>query len=185
MPSIEAAKAAIPLPSAEINLGGTSTNEVFFKTASAQNGVAAGTALTLYAPGQNTLKNRPFRVRVGGRVTAGTLGSFTANLYWGTTSLSATNIKIATHTCGLGTSTSSTWRLDADLSWDSTSSQLTGAFSGYMAGTVKALTTLTTSTTSVDLSGESTSNGFQISASFTAGNAANVAFVDYFELLTQ
>lgn len=185
MSDIQASNRAIPLPSAEINLGGSSTNEVFFKTASAQNGVASGTTLICYAPGSNSLKNRPFRVRVGGRVTAGTAASFTANLYWGTASLSASNTKIATHGAGIAASASTNWQLTFEGMWDATSSQIVGFFSGYVAGQVKTPTVQTTSATSVDLSGESTSNGFTISASFSSGNASNVAYVDYFEVIPQ
>ena len=58
MSDIQASDRAIPLPSAELNLGGTSTSETQFLTASAQNGVAAGTKLITRYQYDNS-KNNP------------------------------------------------------------------------------------------------------------------------------
>src|SRR5690242_398812 len=96
MPNISASQKAQPLPSAEINLGGTSTNEKQFLQASATALAATGTPLTCYAEGSNLMKNRPFQVVVGGRLTTGTSAAFTASLYWGTSTTSTSNTKIAT-----------------------------------------------------------------------------------------
>ncbi len=183
MPSLEQGTHANPLPSAEINLGGTSTNELFFKTASAQNGVAAASTLVCYTPGSNVMKQRPFKVRVGGRVTTGTSATATFSLYWGTTSLSASNIKVASNSAVIATA-SRNWFIEFTGQWDSTSSQIMGVQSGWVAGSVVSGTVITASTSTVDLSGESTSNGFTVTGTFSSGNASNAAFVDFFEVLT-
>lgn len=185
MPSIQQGRAAIPLPSAEINLGGASTNEKQFLTASATALAASGTTLILYAQGSNVLKNRPFQVVAGGRFTTGAAGIFTANIYWGTSSTSTSNTKIAAAASGSIAATSGTWKLVFDGTWDSTSSQICGAFQGYNNAKVISPTIISTSVTTVDLSGESTSNGFTVTGTFSAGNASNAAIVDYFELLTE
>lgn len=183
MSDIQAAKSAIPLPSAELNLGGTSTNEKQFLTASAQNGVASGTTLICYTPGTNILKSRPFTVRVGGRVTAGTAGTFTVSLYWGTSTTSTSNTKVATVSSALGAA-SSNFNLELEGRWDSLTAGLQGVQSGWCGGTIKSPSVVSTSTSSVDLSGESTSNGFTVTGTFGTGNASNVAYIDYFEVLT-
>lgn len=183
MPDIQAATTALPLPSAEINLGGTSTSEKQFLTASAQNGVAAGQPLKCYTPGSNTLKSRRFSVRVGGRVTGGTTTNFTAQIYWGTSSTIASNTSIATSSTNAVNSTSGNWEMNADLRWDSTSSKIGGFFSGFVNATAVSRVVLSNLPTTVDLSGESTANGFTVTGTFSSGNASNVAYVDYFEVL--
>jgi hypothetical protein len=183
MPDIQAAKAAIPLPSAELNLGGTSTSEAQFLTASAQNGVAAATRLICYTPGSNQLKYRRFVVRVGGRVTGGTTTNFTAKLYWGTSSTIASNTNIATSSTNAVNSASGNWELQASCVWDATSGKIQGVFQGWVNGTAVAAAILSNIPSSVDLSGESTSNGFTVTGTFSSGNASNAAYVDYFEVL--
>lgn len=183
MSDIQASNRAIPLPSAEINLGGTSTSEAQFLTASAQNGVAAGTRLICYTPGSNSLKSRRFTVRVGGRVTGGTTTNFTAKLYWGTSATIASNTSIATTSTNAVNSASGNWEIVAECQWDSTSQKIGGTFAGYVNATAVARAILSNLPTSVDLSGESTSNGLTVTGTFSSGHASNAAYVDYFEVL--
>jgi len=182
MSDITAATRAIPLPSAEINLGGTSTNEVFFKTVSAQNGVPAASTLVCYMPGSNVMKDRPFKVIVGGRVTVGSTGNFTASLYWGTTSLSASNVKIATGVAGIGSGVSTNWQIIFEGMWDSTSGQIVGVQRGWVAAKIISVATITASAATVDLSGESTSNGFTCTGTFSVGSATSAATITTFEV---
>lgn len=184
MSDIQAASRAIPLPSAEINLGGTATAEAQFLTASAQNGVASGTRLICYTPGSNMLKQRIFKVRVGGRVTTGTTAVFTASLYWGTSATISSNKKVASGQANL-VSTSGNWLVEFEGQWDATSAQLIGVQRGWVNSVPIALATISTSTTTVDLSGESTSNGFTVTGTFSSGNASNAAIVDFFEVIPQ
>ncbi len=184
MSDIQAATRAIPLPSAEINLGGTATAEAQFLTASAQNGVAAGTKLVCYMPGSNTMKQRSFKVRVGGRYTTGTSAALTVSLYWGTSTTISSNKKIATGSALIATG-SGNFFVEFEGMWDSTSAQILGIQRGYVNGVAIALAAITTSTSSVDLSGESTSNGFTVTGTFSSGNASNAAIVDVFEVIPQ
>lgn len=183
MSDIQAATRAIPLPSAEINLGGTGTAEGQFLTASAQNGVAAATTLKCYTPGSNVLKSRRFVVRVGGRVTGGTTTNFTGKLYWGTSSTISSNTSLATTGAIAVNSTSGNWEIVAECGWDSTSAKIGGTFAGYVNATAVARVVLSNLPTTVDLSGESTSNGLTVTGAFSSGNASNAAYVDYFEVL--
>ena len=181
MPDISAARAAIPLPSAELNLGSTSTSEKQFITASAQNGVAAGQPLTLYIPGSLVLNRRPFRVRVGGRVSA--VGNFTGQLDYGTSSTIASNTTIATTgALAAGSTGGGTWELWTDLCWDSTSSNLQGTQGGRVYNTVVAFAILT-ATANTNLATEGL--GFTVTGTFATGSAANYAYVDWFECLTE
>lgn len=183
MSDIQADSRALPLPSAEINLGGTGTAEAQFLTASAQNGVAAGTRLICYTPGSNQLKQRRFVVRVGGRVTGGTTTNFTGKLYWGTSSTISSNTSIATTGAIAVNSGSGQWELVAELTWDSTSAKIGGTFQGHVNATAVARVVLSNLPTTVDLSGESTSNGFTVTGTFSSGTATNAAYVDWFEVL--
>lgn len=183
MPDIQASNVALPLPSAEVNLGGTATTEAQFITASRVGQRAAGQPLAVYTPGSNTLKARRFMVRAGGRVTGGTTTNLTVKLYWGTSSTIGSNTNIATTGAIACNSASGNWELACDLMWDSTSSKLQGKFAGWVNATAVAAAVLSTGPTTVDLSGETTSNGFTVTATFSAGNASNVAYVDYFEVI--
>ena len=124
---IQAAKAAIPLPSAEVNLGGTSTSEVQFLTASAQNNVAAGQPLVCYFPGSGIVNRRLFRVRCGGRVKGGSAASnFTGSVYFGVSSTVASNTKILTTGAVALAANQGQWNIEGRLSWDSTSGIIEG-----------------------------------------------------------
>lgn len=185
MPSIEQGNSAIPLPSAELNLGGTSTSEAQFLTASAQNGVAAGQPLKLYAPGSNVLKGRPFTVRVGGRVTGGSAASnFTGILYYGTSSTIASNTAIATTGARALAANAFTWELEARMTWNG-ANQINGRYIGYVGGVLASAAILTNTTSSTTLNSQSTSDGFTITGTFSTGQAANTAYVDWFEIITQ
>lgn len=185
MPSIELGKAARPLPSAELNLGGTSTAEAQFKTAAAEGSTAAAATLVCYMPGSNTMKQRRFTVRVGGRLTGGGTTNFTGKLYWGTSSTIGSNTNIATTGAIAVNSASATWELEIVAAWDSTSQKITGLQKGWVNATAVAQVIVTNVPTAVDLSAESTSNGWTVTGTFSSGFAGNVAYVDYFEVLTQ
>jgi hypothetical protein len=183
MPDIQAAMAALPLPSAEINLGGTSTSELQFLTASAQNGVAAGTVLTCYLPGSNVLKNRPVMIRVGGRVTS--VGTVTYKLYTGNSTTISSNVNIASSgALTPGSTGAMNWGLEVQGCIDTTSNTFNGLIRGGWAGnaTAVAMAKLTT-TASVTAANASSTLPLSITCTFGTGLAANQCFVDWFEVI--
>lgn len=190
MPSSDMSQSALLLPSAELNLGGTTTTENQFLIKTATAGVPVTAALPCRIPGSSILKNRPFFIRVGGRVTGGTSGNFTAALYYGNSATVGSNTKLAT-TGAINVNTAGgTWNLDVRCSWDSTSQTIRGQFSGYVYATVVAAAILSNSPTSVDLSTEpnlatasGTQNVLTVTGTFGSGNASNVAYVDWFEVM--
>lgn len=183
MPDIQASDRAIPLPSAEVNLGGTSTSEVQFLTASAQNGVAAGTPLICYAPGSNTLKNRSFRVKAWGRWGTAVASNLTIKIYLGTSSTIASNTQLATSGAigsAAGASMNATWGLECECCHESTTGSISGLFRGWGNKTVVAQAVLS-NTASFNAATEG--QGFTITAQFATGTATNFAYVDGFEVI--
>lgn len=185
MPSIEVGKSAMPLPSAEINLAGTSTSESQFLTASASGQTPAGDPLVCYIPGSNSVIRRPLKVRVGGRVTGGGSTNFTAKLYLGTSSTIASNTNIASTGAVATAGNTGTWALDVDLAWNSANGIISGLLRGWVVAVAVAQATLTTSAAITTLNTENTNNGFTVTGQFSSGIAANAAYVDWFEVLTQ
>jgi hypothetical protein len=185
MPSIEVGSTAMPLPSAEINLGGTSTSEKQFLMASASGSLAAGQPLTCFADGSNVLKRRPFKVVVGGRVTGAGATNFTGKLYLGTSSTIASNTNIASTGAVATAGNTGTWHLEADLAWNSDNGIVSGIQRGWVIAVAVAQATLTTSASITTLNTENSNNGFTVTGQFSSGIAGNAAYVDYFEVLTR
>ena len=190
MSDIQNAQSAVPLPSAEINLGGTSTSERFFLTSSASGGVASGSAVMCRLPGSNILKNRPFRIRAAGRVTGGTTTNFTAKIYYGNNATVSSNTQIATTSTNAVNSASGTWLLECECTMDSTSLKICGVFFGFVNATAVAQVTLSNNVTILDPSTEpslttasATQNVLTVTGTFSTGNASNVAYVDVFEVI--
>lgn len=166
------------LPSAELNLGGTSTSAVQFKDSGGSDG------LICYIPGSNKLKNRRFKVRASGRVTGGTTTNFTITMYYGVSATVSSNTAIEASTARAVDSASHNWMIEADLVWDVTSQKLQGMGISVVANIgVDAWAVINNVPTSVDLSGEGL--GFTLTGTFSTGNASNVAYCDQFELIPQ
>lgn len=181
MPDIQMGSQAIPLPSRELNQGGTSTSEAQFLTASAQNGVAAQTSLICYLPGSSRLNRRVTKIRVGGRVNGGTATNFTAKLYAGTSSTIGSNVNIASTGAVATNGNQGTWALDVDVAFDSTNNVYYGLQRGWMINTAVAQAALTNSAT---FTPSSETSGFTITGTFSSGHASNAAYVDWFEVIT-
>lgn len=192
MPDIGASKYGLLLPSAELNLGSTSTSEKQFLLSAATAGVAAGQPLVCPLPGSNVLKqSRPFRIRAAGRGAAAA-GNLTIAMYFGNSTTITAGNKIAT-TGALSIATVGTWFLEAQCTWDSVSQSINGVFWGYVrGGTAVGPTTLSNIQTAVDLSVEPnlttaalTTNCIHLTGTFGTGAAANTAFVDVFEVIVE
>lgn len=184
MPSIEQGNHAQPLPSAELNLGSTSTSEKQFLTASAFGQTASGQPLTCYLPGTNTIRQRPIKVRVGGRLFGALATNFTAKLYVGTSSTIASNTNIATSGAVATGGVQGSWGLDCDLVWDFTAGNIQGIFRGWIQGSAVAQVTVTNTANLTTLNAENSNNGFTITGTFSSGAAGNLAYVDWFEVVT-
>ena len=188
---IQAGQSALPLPSAEINLGGTSTSEKQFITASASGGVATGQPVMCRIPASNTLKNRSFLIRVAGRVTGGASGNFTCSVYFGNSTTIGSNTKIMSTGAVATGGVAGNYLLEAVCFWDATSKQIGGTQYGYVAQTNVAQAVLSGFPASVDLSvepnlaatGAGTTNALTVTGTFGTGNASNVALVDVFEVI--
>ena len=187
MPNILASQSAIPLPSAELNLGGTSTSQLNFLTTAASGGVASGSPVMLRLPGSSVVKNRPFRVRAAGRC-GGTTNNFTAKINLGNNSTAGSNTNLATSGAIAMTAAGGTWELVMDCMWDSTSTKIQGKFNGRVGATAKTDTILADvtqtwdATTEYDLTSTQTTGVLTVSGTFATGSASNYAYCDVFEV---
>jgi hypothetical protein len=132
---------------------------------------------------------RPFELKAWGTITTGTTTNITIKLYQvpasivlaGTAgTLANDNLLNSSGTFAVNTTSTNFEMKATDLIWDATSKKLTGTVKWSVGGTLVAeaeITVLTTATAS-----ESELN-FLLSATFSAGNAANVIQVQGFELL--
>jgi hypothetical protein len=132
---------------------------------------------------------RPFGLKAYGTITTGTTTNVTLKLYQVPASIVAAgtaatlandNLLISSGTFAVNTTSTNFEMTASDLLWDATSKKLTGTVKFSAGGTLVAeaeITVLTTATAS-----ESELN-FLLSTTFSAGNAANVIQVQYFEIL--
>ncbi len=122
------------------------------------------------------VKDRPFMVKAGGRVTGGTTTNFTVNLDSGDSATIGTNTTIETHIGAVNTESGS-WYIEAKLRADSTSDKLQGRGWADINNDVVA-TALTAEVTSVDPDAEI---AFTVTGTFSASDAGNFAICDFLE----
>lgn len=152
-------------------------------TAEAQFAVG-GSRLICTLPGSNRLNKRKFKIRVAGRVKGpGTINTFTAALYFGTSATIGSNTEIAS-TGAIATGASATnWALEADCFYDSVSGRIQGLQKGWVHATALAQAILSNPATSVDLSLEAL--GLTVTGLFSVSDVANSAIVDVFEVIPE
>ncbi len=178
------------LPSAELNLGGTSTAEKVFTIST-----STSTACILPLPSLDALAGPTFKrlsvvkIVAAGRVTGGTTTNFTPKLYFGTSTTVASDTSVGTGAAVAVNSVSGTWIIEGTYVIDNVSGKITGSFSNQTSGStvtytaVAAATTVITSSTTPALSFTTTSaQGWVVTGTFSAGNASNVAYVDVFQM---
>jgi hypothetical protein len=124
--------------------------------------------------GAPALKNRRFKVRLGGRVTGGTTTNFTVKLYLG----AAINSLIFTSGAIAVNSVSGNFHLEAELDCDSTSKIL----QGLARGQVNASAVAQAATTAVASTDPTVAQSFSASGTFSVSNASNAAVLDYLEV---
>jgi hypothetical protein len=131
---------------------------------------------------------RPFQLKAYGTITTGTNTNVTLKLYQvpasvvaaGTAGTLANDNLLNSSGAQAVNTTSTNFEMTAELQWDSVSKKLTGTVKWSLGGALVAeaeITVLTTATASeLELN-------FLLSTTFSAGNAANVIQVQYFEML--
>jgi hypothetical protein len=156
------------------------------------NSSTTQTATVNLVGGQDSNTNfARFAIRAGGRVTGGTTTNWTPSLYFGRGLTAAANTLMASLTARAFNTASGVWYLDASLVWDGTSGVISGTFGGGNGSTVAidapALITPVTGQTATTINTGApleTNNMatfyFSIGGLFSATNASNLAFLDYF-----
>jgi len=175
------------LPSAELNLGGTSTSTKVFLN-------SAGTAVTAILD-KDTLAGTPgkafsrIRVVAAGRVTGGGSTNFTPTLYWGTSTTTASNTALCTGATVAVNSVSGTWEIDAELCIDYTSVKITGNFANQISGSTTTFTARAAVTNAITASSTpalsfttATPQGFCAAGAFSSGFAGNIAYLDVLQI---
>jgi len=177
MPSLQASYRAPNLPSTAS--GNIVTTAAMFVDGGGTN------ILVCPFPGSKVLHNRMFKLRVAGYATSGTTSTLTVSAYLVTGTPSAT---VASNgTAFMATSATSlasigqAWWLEATCMYDATHTKIQGNYSGNIAGTAVALTTLTT-TSLLAVSDTAETQNFCLSVLFGTTEATNTAVVTEFEL---
>ena len=178
------------LPSAELNLGGTSTSEKVFTIST-----STSTACILPLPSLEALagstgkKMSVIKITAAGRVTGGTTTNFTAQLQFGTSTTVASNTDIESAAAVAVNSVSGLWSLESTLLVDITSGKLDGYSACFISGSTVTYTavaksdnTISASSTPVLSLTSNSQQGFVVTGTFSGGNASNVAYIDVFQL---
>lgn len=155
--------------------GGTAdaTTETVFTKLSATTA-----ACLVYIPESGKLDGRNFRVHAHGHMTGGGTTNWTGALYFGTSTTVGSDTKIATTAGTAVNSSSGSWKLEADLTWDSVSKIIQGRQQGHDNNTAVAVAAVSNTVTAQDPSLANTSLGFLVSSTFSASFAGNVCTLD-------
>lgn len=178
------------LPSAELNLGGTSTAEKVFCLAGSTTVACVLPLPTLEALAGSTGKKFSLvKIYAAGRVTGGTTTNFTAQLQFGTSITATSNTDMESGAAVAVNSVSGQWIIDGTYAIDYTSGKIDGYAANMISGSTvtytavaKADNTITSSTTAALSFTTSTPQGFVVTGTFSSGNASNVAYLDVFHM---
>jgi len=128
------------LPSAELNLAGTSTSEKVFT-----DSATTPAALVLPLPslealaGANGKKMSVIRIIAAGRVTGGTTTNFTAQLQFGTSTTVASNTDLESGAAVAVNSASGLWMIEGTYLLDYTSGKIDGYAANFISGSTVTL----------------------------------------------
>lgn len=178
------------LPSAELNLAGTSTSEKVFTISTSTTTACILAMPSLEALAGSTGKKMSLvRITAAGRVTGGTATNFTPQLQFGTSTTVASNTDLESGAAVAVNSVSGTWLIDGLYTIDYTSVKIDGFASNFLSGSTVTLTaaakadnTISASSTPALSFTTNTAQGFVLTGTFSSGNAANVAYVDVFQM---
>lgn len=158
-------------------------------TAETQLSNGRSTPLILALPSNGSLANRPFRVRVGGRVSTTTNTTFDVKVYFGFSSTIASNTLIFDSGANTVNNVTSSWELWLDCFWSGDGNSITGWGAGQLANTVIGPATLNNTPLSANPNRDSNTSlssgatyGFTVTGVFGGSSAGNHAFVDTFDL---
>lgn len=166
----------------EGNQGGTGTSETTFSTDGTIPAILKlPSSAQLCGVGGQKL-SATFKVIACGRVTTGASFNVTIKMYFGTSLTPGSNTAIATTGAVSVATTSQNWRLEAVLTWDSTSNRINGWYAGHLGATVVTPTTITNAIASADPDG-GTPLGFAVTFTLATGNASNTVNLDWFVIV--
>ncbi len=175
------------LPSAELNLGGTSTSEKVFLGSDGNPLVLPLPVADLAGPAGKRLS--AFKIFAAGRVTGGTTTNLTVQLQYGTSATVASNLDLESAAAVAVNSVSGIWTLDGTYVIDNVSGKIDGYSNCLISGstvtftaTAKADNTVTSSSTATLSFTTTDVQGFVLTGTFSGGSANNVAYVDVFQL---
>lgn len=158
-------------------------------TAETQLSNGRSTPLILALPSNGSLANRPFRVRVGGRVSTTTNTTFDVKVYFGFSTTLANNTLIFDSGANTVNNITSSFECWCDCFWSADANAITGWGAGQLANTVLGPATLVNVPISANPNRDSsttlasgTTYGFTLTGQFGGSSAGNHAFVDIFDL---
>lgn len=155
------------------------------------NTSASTTSQTATLTGSHTeaVNTIVFRLRAWGRVTGGTTTNFTPSLMFGRSTTYGSNTVVGALTARAFNTLSGMWEMDAFLFWDVTSGVISGSFGGFNGSTAAIdaaalITPITGQTATVLAANLPQPNAFffSIAGLFSATSAANVAYLDGFQV---
>lgn len=145
------------------------------------------TAVLYGAHGENVNAVK-FNLRAFGRVTGGTTTNFTPTLQFGRSTTAGSNTTMGSLTARAFNTASGMFDITTQIIWDVTSGQISGTIQGLNGATAAidaaALITPVTGQTAAVLAANAQPNSFffSIGGLFSATNASNIAYLDYFAL---
>jgi hypothetical protein len=179
--------AAIFIPFALIPITAQTPYSAFVKYDVFNTALSSTTQTPLQIGGQDSNTNCvAFTIRAYGRVTGGTTTNWTPTLYFGRSQTTASNTVVGSLSAGAFNSASGVYSITADLIWDATSGQISGTIGGLNGATAaisaNALVTPVTGQTAAvqNAAGGTNTLFFSLGGLFSATNANNIAYMDYF-----
>lgn len=148
-----------------------------------------GNPLILALPSNGSLANRPFRVRIGGRIATTTNTTFDARAYFGFSPTIANNTLIFDSAAQTVNNVTSSWEVWLDCFWSADGNSITGWGAGQLANNIMGPATLINTPLSANPNRDSNTflqsgatYGFTVTGIFGGSSAGNHAFVDIFDL---
>lgn len=172
----------ITWPPRELNQGGTATTETVFTT----NGtipVLLRLPTAEQLAGANSLKARRISISAGGRVKGGTTTNFTPQLQFGTSATAASNTDLESGGAVAVNSATGAWMIEW-TGFVTKDNILDGAGRHFVSGSTRTFTDWAVqdnAVTTADPDGV-TEQGFVVTGTFSSGDAANEAHLDWFTL---
>lgn len=167
------------LPSSDL---GNVTSETQFKD-------GRSNLLQLTLPGNSSLANRSFRVRVNGRVATTTTVNLTLSVYFGTSSTIGSNTLVFSSGQTAVNNITSTFGILLEMQWSADGNSIAGSGQGQIGNNALGFNALNNTPLNVNPNRDSNTNlqsgvfyGFTVTGQFSGSSAGNHATIDNFEL---